>query len=208
MQEDVKKLIAYSSVAHMGFVTMGIFTMTAQGVQGGIFQMLSHGIVSGALFLVVGVVYDRMHTRDIDAYGGLVNRMPWYAFAFMVFTMANVGLPGTSGFVGEFLTLVGAFQANTWVAVLATTGVILSACYALWLYARVIFGKLEKPSLAGILDLSLREKVILVPLVALTLFFGVYPRPIIDVTTASVDNLIANYQAAIAGGSATAMAAE
>jgi NADH-quinone oxidoreductase subunit M len=169
--------------------------------------MLSHGIVSGALFLVVGVVYDRMHTREIDAYGGLVNRMPWYAFAFMVFTMANVGLPGTSGFVGEFLTLVGAFQANTWVAALATTGVILSACYALWLYARVIFGKLEKPSLAGILDLSLREKAILVPLVVLTIFFGVYPRPIMDVTAASVDNLIVNYQAAIAGN-ATAMAAK
>ena len=144
MQEDVKKLIAYSSVAHMGFVTMGIFTLTAQGVQGGIFQMLSHGIVSGALFLCVGVIYDRMHTRQIDAYGGLVNRMPWYAFAFMVFTLANVGLPGTSGFVGEFLTLIGAFQVNTWVAVLATTGVILSACYALWLYRRIIFGKLEK----------------------------------------------------------------
>src|SRR5262249_13982514 len=164
MQEDVKKLIAYSSVAHMGFVTMGLFAMTTQGVQGGIFQMLSHGIVSGALFLCVGVVYDRMHTRQIDAYGGLVNRMPWYAFAFMVFTMANVGLPGTSGFVGEFLTLIGTFQVNTWVAVLATTGVILSACYALWLYRRIVFGKLEKASLAGILDLSLREKVILVPL--------------------------------------------
>ena len=198
MQEDVKKLIAYSSVAHMGFVTMGLFTLTAQGVQGGIFQMLSHGIVSGALFLCVGVIYDRMHTRQIDAYGGLVNRMPWYAFAFMVFTMANVGLPGTSGFVGEFLTLIGAFQVNTWVAVLATTGVILSACYALWLYRRVIFGKLEKASLAGILDLSLREKVILVPLIALTIFFGVYPRPIMDVTAASVDNLIHNYQTAVA----------
>ncbi len=206
MQEDVKKLIAYSSVAHMGFVTMGIFTMTAQGVQGGIFQMLSHGIVSGALFLCVGVIYDRMHTRQIDAYGGLVNRMPWYAFAFMVFTMANVGLPGTSGFVGEFLTLIGAFQANTWVAVLATTGVILSACYALWLYRRVIFGKLEKASLAGILDLSFREKVILGPLIALTIFFGVYPRPIMDVTAASVDRLIANYEAALADSSATAVA--
>ena len=204
MQEDMKKLIAYSSVAHMGFVTMGIFTMTAQGVQGGIFQMLSHGIVSAALFLCVGIVYDRLHTREIDAYGGLVNRMPWYAFAFMVFTMANVGLPGTSGFVGEFLTLVGAFQANTWVAVLATTGVILSACYALWLYRRVIFGKLEKPSLAGMLDLSLREKVILVPLIALTILFGVYPAPIQNVTAASVDQLISNYQAAIAGGPTTA----
>jgi NADH-quinone oxidoreductase subunit M len=204
MQDDMKKLIAYSSVAHMGFVTMGIFTMTVQGVQGGIYQMLSHGIVSGALFLCVGVVYDRLHTREIDAYGGLVNRMPWYAFAFMVFTMANVGLPGTSGFVGEFLTLVGAFQANTWVAVLATTGVILSACYALWLYGRVIFGKLEKASLSGMLDLSLREKVILVPLVALTILFGVYPAPIQNVTAASVDQLISNYQAAIAGGPTTA----
>jgi len=205
MQEDVKKLIAYSSVAHMVFVTMGIFTATVQGVQGGIFQMLSHGIVSGALFLCVGVVYDRMHTRQIDAYGGLVNRMPWYAFAFMVFTMANVGLPGTSGFVGEFLTLVGAFQANTWVAVFATSGVILSACYALWLYRRVIFGKLEKPSLAGILDLSLREKVILAPLIVLTILFGIYPAPIMDVTAASVDQLINNYQAAIAGGAETAL---
>ena len=206
MQEDMKKLIAYSSVAHMGFVTMGIFTMTAQGVQGGIFQMLSHGIVSGALFLCVGVIYDRMHTRQIDAYEGLVNRMPWYAFAFMVFTLANVGLPGTSGFVGEFLTLVGAFQVNTWVAALATTGVILSAAYALWLYARVIFGKLEKPSLAGILDLGLREKAILVPLVALTILFGVYPQPIIDVTAASVDQLIANYQAALARAAETSVA--
>jgi NADH-quinone oxidoreductase subunit M len=205
MQEDVKKLIAYSSVAHMGFVTMGIFTLTAQGVQGGIFQMLSHGIVSGALFLCVGVIYDRMHTRQIDAYGGLVNRMPWYALAFMVFTMANVGLPGTSGFVGEFLTLIGAFQANTWVAVFATTGVILSAAYALWLYRRVIFGKLEKADLAGILDMSLREKVILVPLIALTIFFGVYPAPIMNVTAASVDQLIHNYQAAIAGAATTAL---
>lgn len=207
MQEDMKKLIAYSSVAHMGFVTMGIFAMTAQGVQGGIFQMLSHGIVSGALFLCVGVVYDRMHTREINAYGGLVNRMPWYAFAFMVFTMANVGLPGTSGFVGEFLTLIGVFQVNTWVAVLATTGVILSACYALWLYRKVIFGTLDKPGLMGMLDLSLREKVILAPLIALTIFFGVYPEPIMKVTAASVDQLIHDYQAAIAGGPSTAMAA-
>jgi NADH-quinone oxidoreductase subunit M len=207
MQEDMKKLIAYSSVAHMGFVTMGIFTMTVQGVQGGIFQMLSHGIVSGALFLCVGVIYDRLHTRQIDAYGGLVNRMPWYAFAFMVFTMANVGLPGTSGFVGEFLTLVGAFQVNTWVAFFATSGVVLSAGYALWLYRRVIFGKLEQVHLAGILDMSLREKVILAPLIALTIFFGVYPAPILDVTAASVDQLIANYQAAISGAYSTALAA-
>jgi NADH-quinone oxidoreductase subunit M len=205
MQEDMKKLIAYSSVAHMGFVTMGIFTMTAQGVQGGIFQMLSHGIVSGALFLCVGVIYDRMHTRQIDAYGGLVNRMPWYAFAFMVFTMANVGLPGTSGFVGEFLTLLGAFQVDTWVAVFATLGIILSACYALWLYARIIFGRLEKPSLAAIRDMSLREKVILVPLVALTIFFGVYPAPIMNVTAASVDQLVGNYQAALEQAGSTAM---
>jgi NADH-quinone oxidoreductase subunit M len=169
--------------------------------------MLSHGIVSGALFLCVGVIYDRMHTRQIDAYSGLVNRMPWYAFAFMVFTMANVGLPGTSGFVGEFLTLLGAFQVNTWVAVFATTGVVLSAGYALWLYGRVIFGKLEKPSLAGILDMSLREKVILVPLVALTILFGVYPAPIIDATAASVDQLISNYQSAIEGAGSVALAA-
>jgi NADH-quinone oxidoreductase subunit M len=199
MQDDMKKLIAYSSVAHMGFVTMGIFTMTAQGVQGGLFQMLSHGIVSGALFLCVGVIYDRLHTREIAAYGGLVNRMPVYAFAFMVFTLANVGLPGTSGFVGEFLTLMGAFRANTWVAFLATTGVILSVAYALWLYRRVIFGPLEKESLRVILDLSRREKAILLPLVAITIFFGVFPQPILHVTAASVDNLIANYQAALSG---------
>jgi NADH-quinone oxidoreductase subunit M len=205
MQEDMKKLIAYSSVAHMGFVTMGIFTGTVQGVQGGIFQMLSHGIVSGALFLCVGVVYDRMHTRQIDAYDGLVNRMPWYAFAFMVFTMANVGLPGTSGFVGEFLALVGAFQVNTWVALFATTGVILSAAYALWLYRRIIFGELTQPALAVIRDLSLREKVILVPLVALTLFFGVYPMPIMEVTAASVDQLVSNYQAALEAGGSLAL---
>jgi NADH-quinone oxidoreductase subunit M len=208
MQEDMKKLIAYSSVAHMGFVTMGIFTMTAQGVQGGIFQMLSHGIVSGALFLCVGVIYDRMHTRDIAAYEGLVNRMPWYAFAFMVFTMANVGLPGTSGFVGEFLTLVGAFQVNTWVAVFATLGVILSACYALWLYGRVIFGKLEKPSLALIADMGLREKFILVPLIALTILFGVYPQPIMNVTAASVDQLIADYQTALDARALTSLAGQ
>jgi NADH-quinone oxidoreductase subunit M len=199
MQEDMKKLIAYSSVAHMGFVTMGIFTMTAQGVQGGLFQMLSHGIVSGALFLCVGVVYDRLHTREIAAYGGLVNRMPVYAFAFMVFTLANVGLPGTSGFIGEFLALVGAFRVNTWVAFLATTGVILSVAYALWLYRKVIFGELQKEGLKAILDLSRREKAILLPLVAITIFFGVFPQPILQVTAASVDNLIANYQAALSG---------
>ncbi len=206
-QEDIKKLIAYSSVAHMGFVTMGIFTMTAQGVQGGLFQMLSHGIVSGALFLCVGVIYDRMHTRDIEAYGGLVNRMPAYAVVFMVFTMANVGLPGTSGFVGEFLTLMGAFQVNTWVAVFAATGVILSAAYALYLYRRVIFGTLDKESLKSILDLNLRERVILAPLVILTIFFGFYPAPVLDVTQASVDQLLRNYQAAIEAAQQTALLA-
>jgi NADH-quinone oxidoreductase subunit M len=208
MQEDMKKLIAYSSVAHMGFVTMGIFAMTTQGVQGGIFQMLSHGIVSAALFLCVGVIYDRMHSREIAAYGGLVNRMPWYAMTFMVFTLANVGLPGTSGFVGEFLTLVGVFQVNSWVAVFATTGIILSAGYALWLYRKVIFGKLEKESLKTILDMSLREKALFVPLIILTILFGFYPAPILDVTAASVDNLITQYQAALGAASQTAMLAQ
>ena len=198
MQEDMKKLIAYSSVAHMGFVTIGIFAANAQGVQGGIFQMLSHGIISGGLFLCVGVIYDRVHTREIAAYGGLVNRMPVYALIFLLFTMANVGLPGTSGFVGEFLTLVGAFRVNTWVAFIATTGVILSAGYALWLYRRVIFGKLEKENLRSILDLSGREIAILVPLAVLTVLFGVYPAPIMDVTAASVEQLVGNYQAALA----------
>ena len=196
-QEDVKKLIAYSSVAHMGFVTMGIFAGNTQGVDGAIFQMLSHGLVSAALFLCVGIIYDRMHTREIAAYGGLANRMPIYAFCFMVFTMANVGLPGTSGFVGEFLTLLGAFKANTWVAFLATTGVVLSAAYALYLYRRVIFGELEKPNLMAIKDMSMREIAIMAPLVILTILFGFYPAPILDVTAVSVKNLVANYEAAI-----------
>jgi NADH-quinone oxidoreductase subunit M len=198
MQEDVKKLIAYSSVAHMGFVTMGIFAVTAQGVAGGIFQMISHGIVSAALFLCVGVVYDRMHTREIAAYGGLVNRMPVYAFAFLVFTLANVGLPGTSGFVGEFLTLIGTFRINNWVATLATIGTILSAAYALWLYRKVIFGKLEKPNLFNIRDVGWREMVILAPLVALTILFGIYPKPVLDLSAVSVTHLIDNYQHALA----------
>jgi NADH-quinone oxidoreductase subunit M len=196
MQEDMKKLIAYSSVAHMGYVTMGIFAANAQGIQGGIFQMLSHGLVSGALFLCVGVVYDRMHTREIAAYGGLVNNMPKYAVALLIFTMANVGLPGTSSFVGEFLTLMGAFRVNTWVAFFATFGVILSAAYALWLYRRVIFGVLDKDSLKGLLDLSTREKAILYPLVILVLFYGVYPKPVFDATAASVDALISDYSTA------------
>jgi NADH-quinone oxidoreductase subunit M len=192
MQEDIKKLIAYSSVAHMGYVTMGIFAMNAEGIQGGIFQMLSHGLVSGALFLCVGVVYDRMHTREINAYGGIVNNMPKYAVAFLIFTMANVGLPGTSGFVGEFLTLLGVFRVNTWVALFAATGVILSAAYALWLYRRVVFGALTKESLKGLLDLSTREKVIIYPLVFFVILFGVYPAPVLDVTAASVDALVNN----------------
>ena len=197
MQEDIKKLIAYSSVAHMGYVTMGIFAANQQGVQGAIFQMLSHGIVSGALFLCVGVIYDRTHTREIAAYGGLVNNMPKYAVAMMVFTMANVGLPGTSGFIGEFLTLIGVFRVNTWVALFAATGVILSAAYALWLYRRVIFGVLDKENLKKLLDLSPREQLILYPLIALTILFGVYPAPIFDATAASVDLLVNNYTAAL-----------
>ena len=196
VQNDMKKLIAYSSVAHMGFVTIGIFAASQQGVDGAIFQMLSHGLVSSALFLCVGVIYDRMHTREISAYGGLVERMPKYAAAFMVFTLANIGLPGTSGFIGEFLTLLSAFKANTWVAILATTGIILSAAYALYLYRRVIFGALEKASLRGILDLSPREVAILAPLVLLTIFYGFYPAPVLDVTATSVKNLVQNYQAA------------
>jgi NADH-quinone oxidoreductase subunit M len=199
VQEDVKKLIAYSSVAHMGFVTMGIFAVTAQGVAGGIFQMISHGIVSAALFLCVGVIYDRMHTREIAAYGGLVNRMPLYAFVFMVFALANVGLPGTSGFVGEFLALIGTFRVNNWVATLATLGTILSAAYMLWLYRKIIFGKLEKPSLFHITDIGWREIVVLAPLVILTILFGVYPKPVLDLSSASVSQLIDNYQHALHG---------
>jgi NADH-quinone oxidoreductase subunit M len=207
MQDDIKKLIAYSSVAHMGYVTMGIFAANAQGLQGAIFQMLSHGIVSGALFLCVGVVYDRLHTREISAYGGLVNNMPKYAVAFMIFTMANVGLPGTSGFVGEIMTLVGVFRANTWVAFFATTGVILSASYALWLYRRVIFGALEKESLKSMLDLDVREKLLLYPLVILTIFYGVYPAPVFDATAASVDALLNNYSAALQAAQSVALTA-
>ena len=202
-QTDIKKLIAYSSVAHMGFVTMGIFAINMQGIQGGIFQMISHGFISGALFLCVGVIYDRMHTREIAAYGGLVHRMPLYAAIFMLFTMANVALPGTSGFVGEFLTIVGAFAVNTWVAILATTGVILSAAYALFLYWRVIFGELENDSLKNILDLNRREIITLAPLVVLVIFFGVYPSPILDVTAVSVENLLSNATAAIEAHNAT-----
>ncbi|GKQ50774.1 NADH-quinone oxidoreductase subunit M [Bradyrhizobium sp. Ce-3] len=205
MQEDMKKLIAYSSVAHMGFVTMGIFAVTTQGVAGGMFQMISHGIVSGALFLCVGVVYDRMHTREIAAYGGLVNRMPLYALTFMVFTMANVGLPGTSGFVGEFMTLLGTFKISLPTAFFATTGVILSACYALWLYRKVVFGALVKPSLMSIKDLTFRECVTLFPLIALTILFGVYPKPVLDMSAASVQQLVNNYQTAVTAVKAAAL---
>ncbi|HPE26570.1 NADH-quinone oxidoreductase subunit M [Albidovulum sp.] len=194
-QSDMKKLIAYSSVAHMGYVTMGIFTVNQQGIDGAIFQMLSHGFISGALFLSVGVIYDRMHTREIDAYGGLVNRMPAYALIFMFFTMANVGLPGTSGFVGEFLTLMGIFQVNTWVALVATSGVILSAAYALWLYRRVMMGELIKESLKGIADMTAREKFVMAPLVAMTLLLGVYPSLVTDMVGPSVEALIADYRA-------------
>jgi NADH-quinone oxidoreductase subunit M len=197
VQEDMKKLIAYSSVAHMGFVTMGLFAMTTQGVAGGIFQMISHGIVSAALFLCVGVIYDRMHTREIAAYGGLVNRMPVYAFVFMIFTLANIGLPGTTGFIGEFLTMLGTFRVNNWVATLAAFGTILSAAYALWLYRKVIFGKLEKPSLFNIKDLGWREVVILAPLVVLTIVFGIYPKPVLDMSASSVTQLIDNFHHAV-----------
>ena len=202
VQEDMKKLIAYSSVAHMGYVTMGIFAANTQGVAGGIFQMISHGFVSAALFLCVGVVYDRIHSREIAVYGGLVNRMPLYAFVFLLFTMANVGLPGTSGFVGEFLSLIGTFRSNITVATFATIGVILSACYALWLYRKVVFGKLVKPSLAGITDMGWRESLVFAPLVILTLVFGFYPKPILDMSASSVASLLDTYNKAIAVKSA------
>ena len=198
-QEDMKKLIAYSSVAHMGFVTMGIFAATQQGIQGAIFQMLSHGWISGALFLCVGVIYDRMHTREIAAYGGLANRMPIYAAVFMLFTMANVGLPGTSGFVGEFLTIIGTFQVSTWTALLAATGVILSACYALTLYRKISFGALENEALQSITDMNSREIAVIAAPVAATIIFGVWPAPILDLISASVEALITNYQDALTG---------
>ena len=197
VQEDMKKLIAYSSIAHMGFVTIGAFVMNMQAVQGSLFLMLSHGVVSAALFLCVGVVYDRMHTREIAAYGGLVHRMPRYAFTFLFFTLASVGLPGLSGFVGEFLVLIGTFKANTWVAFLATTGIILCAAYALWLYRKIIFGELTKDSLKGILDMNRREIAIFLPLVLITLWMGVYPSSFLDPMAPAVDRLIGDYQAAL-----------
>jgi NADH-quinone oxidoreductase subunit M len=197
MQEDMKKLIAYSSVAHMGFVTAGMFALTQQGIEGGIVQMLSHGLVSGALFLCVGVVYDRLHTREIARYGGLVHNMPIYAFCFMVFTLANVGLPGTSGFVGEFLILVGVYQKNSWVAFLCTFGIIIGAAYALWLYRKVIFGELTKADLKELVDMNRREIAIFAPLVVGVFAMGVYPIPFLAVTHAAVANLVKQHHAAI-----------
>jgi len=196
-QTNIKRLMAYSSIAHMGYALMGL-AANQQGIDGAIFQMLSHGFISGALFLCVGVIYDRMHTRDIDAYGGLVVRMPAYALIFMFFTMANVGLPGTSGFVGEFLVLVGIFKVNTWVAAVAASGVIFSAAYALWLYRRVVLGDLIKESLKTISDMTAREKWIFAPLVIMTLLLGVYPALITDIIGPSVEALITNYETALA----------
>jgi NADH-quinone oxidoreductase subunit M len=207
MQEDIKKLIAYSSVAHMGFVTMGLFSMNEQGIQGAMFTMISHGLISGALFLCVGVIYDRMHTREIKAYGGLVNRMPMYAVVFLILTMANVALPGTSGFIGEFLTLMGAFRSNTWVAFLATTGVILSAAYALWLYRRVVYGELDKPTLQTITDLNRREIITFAPLILLIIYYGVQPGPILDAFAVPTESLLNNVQAALATVKTAAVAA-
>jgi NADH-quinone oxidoreductase subunit M len=189
-QTDMKKLIAYSSVAHMGFVTLGIFAFNETGVQGAIFQMLSHGLISGALFLIVGVVYDRMHTREIAAYGGLVNRMPIYASFFMLFTMANVGLPGTSGFVGEILTMVGGFQAATWAAAGAALGVIFSAVYMLTLYRRTVFGEITNPELNGIKDMNLIEWICIAPLAALTILFGIAPNLIFNLTDSSTTRIL------------------
>jgi NADH-quinone oxidoreductase subunit M len=205
VQENIKKLIAYSSVAHMGFVTMGLFSVTAQGMQGAVFQMISHGLVSSALFLCAGVLYDRMHTYDIAAYGGIVARMPLYAAVFMIFTLANIGLPGTSGFIGEFLTLIGTFNVNSTVALFAATGTILSAAYALYLYRRVIFGVLEKPSLAALGDLSWREAAVFAPLVVFTIFYGVRPAPVLDGTAAAIDVLIKDYGTSLGMAKAAAL---
>ena len=198
-QTDMKKLIAYSSVAHMGFVTMGIFAGNDQGVQGAVFQMLSHGLISAALFLCVGVVYDRMHTREIALYGGLTARMPWFAAIFMLFTMANVGLPGTSGFIGEILTLVGVYEVSTWTALFAASGVIFSAVYALTLYRNVMFGEITNPAMKAITDVDKRELLIFAPLIIGTLWLGVQPGLVLDYTAASVEALTTTYRAAIGG---------
>jgi NADH-quinone oxidoreductase subunit M len=196
-QDNMKKLVAYSSVAHMGFVTMGIFAANAQGVQGAVYVMISHGLVSAALFLCVGFVYDRTHSLEIASYGGLVQRMPLYALTFMLFTLANISLPGTSGFVGKFLTLIGAFQSNTWVALLATTGVILSAAYALYLYRRIVFGVIEKASLQSIVDLGPREIATVLPIGLLVIYYGVHPQPVIDASSASIDVILKSFEHAV-----------
>lgn len=208
VQHDMKKLIAYSSIAHMGFVTAGTFSMTIQGVEGAIYQMLSHGVVSAALFLLVGVIYDRLHTREISAYGGLVHRMPSYALVFMVFMMASVGLPGTGGFVGEFLVLVGLFKSNTWVAALALTGVILGAAYMLYLYRRVVFGALEKEEVKKMLDMSPREWAVFGPLLILTFWMGIYPSSFLDVMHVSVDNLLGQVQLALEASNSALVAGQ
>jgi NADH-quinone oxidoreductase subunit M len=202
VQEDMKKLIAYSSIAHMGFVTAAIFSVNETAIAGSIIQMLSHGLVSGALFLCVGVVYDRLHTREIARYGGLATNMPRYALVFMLFTMASVGLPGTSGFVGEFLILYGAFEENTWVAAFLATGMILGAAYMLYLYRRVVFGELTKDDVKAMLDMSPREIAIFAPLVILTIWMGVYPSTFLDPIEVSVSNLVENYDAALAAAQA------
>ena len=189
-QEDMKKLIAYSSVAHMGYVTLGIFSLNGLGVNGAIFQMLSHGVISAALFLIVGVVYDRLHTRMISRYGGIVETMPRYAIVFMVFMMASVGLPGTAGFVGEFMTLFGAFQDRMWIGILAASGIVLGATYMLLLYRRVVFGKMEKDDLRALLDMTPREIFIFAPLVILVISMGVWPMPFLDIMASSVDALL------------------
>jgi len=204
-QQDMKKLIAYSSVAHMGVVTIGIFTFNVQGVQGAMFQMLSHGIVSAALFLIVGVIYDRIHTREIARYGGLADRMPAYALTFMIFTLASIGLPGTSGFVGEFLVIVGSFAVNFWLALLGGMGMVLGVIYMLYLYRRIIFGRLTKEDLRSILDLSPREMAVFAPLIAITLWMGIYPSSFSGFWDASVASMVQNHQAALA--TATKLAA-
>ena len=198
MQEDMKKLIAYSSVSHMGFVTLGIFTIQQQGLEGSIIQMISHGLVSAALFLCVGVVYDRMHSRLISTYGGIVSIIPKYSILFMVFTLAALGLPGTSGFVGEFLILMAAFKDNFLVAVIASLGVIIGAAYMLWLYKRVVFGKLVNPDLDKMLDLNKSEMIILISLAIPTLFFGFYPEPLINTIEVSISDLIETYNMKVA----------
>jgi NADH-quinone oxidoreductase subunit M len=202
VQSDMKKLIAYSSIAHMGFVTMGLFSVTQQGIEGAVFQMLSHGIVSGALFLCVGVVYDRLHTREIASYGGLANNMPRYAVVFMTFMLASVGVPGTSGFVGEFLSLLGTFQVQNTVATLAATGLVLGAAYMLYLYRRVVFGTAPNEEVSRLPDMSRRELAVFLPLVVLVFWMGIYPSTFLNLVSASVESLIGNYQLALEGAPA------